>query len=134
MSIRSSNNPIVTGLTYMGSDSFEYRRAVNFALLPLHFILAHTPALHIPSNSFQSPIWRGLTFHARLELFWLAGSSQQCWFFLWFIDYRIHALNLSRFSGIVTAQAFSYFKSYPDDAKAIKLLVGELFSRLLLVA
>lgn len=31
--------------------------------------------------------------------------------------------SLLSFSGIVTAQAFAYFKQYPEDRRAIKILV-----------
>lgn len=46
----------------------------------------------------------------------------------------VFMFHLSRFSGIVTSQTFAYFKNYPKDEKGIKLLVGELFLRLLSLA
>ena len=87
-----------------------------------------------PHLSTASPIFFSILFSPRYGGWhsthvWSSFGWRDCGgsvgFLLSSISDRIH-VPLSRFSGIVTAQTFAYFKTYPNDAKGIKILVGKL--------
>ena len=78
---------------------------------------------HIPSSPLFGDGWRST--HLWSSFGW--GDCRCGVGLLWaFIATSVHFWR-SRFSGIVTAQTFSYFKEYAKDPKWIKFLVGKLF-------
>ena len=92
-------------------------------------------ALTFISHSFPTYLWALCGFRFRdgwrsTHLWRSFGGGDCCCSvgLLWaFIGTSVHFWH-SRFSGIVTAQTFSYFKDYAKDPKRIKHLVGKLFA------